>query len=51
DRITGIHSLAAQVKIGLSSYKFLSPQDLLEPGKPCAKLQKKNVTLSNHGRL
>ena len=31
DGIAGINSLAAQVKVGLSSYKFLSPQGLLEP--------------------
>ena len=48
DRITGINSLAAQVKIGLSSYRFLSLQDLLEPGRPCTKQQKKNMTPSNH---
>ena len=48
-RISGIDSLAAQVKVGLSAYRFRSPQDLLEPGRPCSKHQKANATFSDHG--
>ena len=49
ERIAGIDSLAAQVRVGFSSYRFLSPQDLLEFGRPCTKQQKANMTLSDHG--
>ena len=49
DRIAGIDSLAAQVKVGLSSYRFLSPQGLLKPDRLCAKQQRSNTTFSSRG--